>query len=269
MIALFAAAALLAGAPCNPPSGVEALWTPDHRFIVVGEIHGTTEAPAAFAQIVCAATEQGPVTVALELPTEMQPRLDAFMAATDDASAEALLHDTFFWETDPERQDGRSSVAMLEMMQSVRRLKAAGRDVTLRGFQPSNPRPATFDQNYYELDMAVELAHAAAERPESRVLVLVGNIHASKTRFDRFDLMPAAAHLPRKATLTLNVAQQGGQSWSCQAEGCRAHDSMERYDTTARGIVMGSAAEGAYDGVIAVGPWTASPPVGARAVPAP
>ena len=146
MIALFAAA-LLAGAPCNPPSGAEALWTPDHRFIVVGEIHGTAEALAAFAGLVCAAAGQGPVTVALELPTEMQSRLDAFMAATDDASAEALLRDTSFWESDPERQDGRSSVAMLEMMQSVRQLRVSGHDVTLRGFQPSSPRPATFDQN--------------------------------------------------------------------------------------------------------------------------
>jgi hypothetical protein len=95
------------------------------------------------------------------------------------------------------------------------------------------------------------------------VLVLVGNIHASKIRFDRFDLLPAAAHLPRKATVSLNVAQQGGQSWSCQADGCRAYDSTARYDPQARGIIMGPVGEGAWDGVLAVGPVTASPPAAA------
>lgn len=262
MLALFAAASLLAADPtCAPPPGAEALWTPEARYVIVGEIHGTTETPAAFAQLVCAAAEQGPVTVALELPTEMQPQLDAFLIATDDASAAATLHETSFWVRDPERQDGRSSMAMLEMMQSIRRLKAGGGDVAFRAFQPSNPRSPAFDQNYYELDMAVELSRAATERPDARVLVLVGNVHASKTLIDRFDLLPAAAHLPGKETVTLNVAQQGGQSWSCQADGCGAHDSMERYDLEARGVILGPVRDGAYDGVLAIGPWTASLPV--------
>ena len=75
------------------------------------------------------------------------------------------------------------------------------------------------------------------------------------------DLLPAAAHLPRKATVTRNVAQQGGQSWSCQADGCRAYDSIARYDAAARGVIMGPVSEGAWDGVLAIGPVTASPPM--------
>ena len=261
MLGLFAAAALMA-APCAPPASHEVLWTPEHRFVIVGEIHGTTETPAAFAQLACAAAEQGPVTVALELPVAMQPQLDAFLTAPDDATAAAILQPTIFG--DVSMADGRTSVAMVEMMQAVRRLKAEGRDVTLRAFQPSSPRPPAFDdQNYHELDMASALVAAAADRPEARVLVLVGNIHASKIRFDRFDLLPAAAHLPRKATVSLNVAQQGGQSWSCQADGCRAYDSTARYDPQARGIIMEPVGEGAWDGVLAVGPVTASPPAAA------
>lgn len=258
MLGLFAAAALMA-APCAPPAGHEVLWTPEHRFVIVGEIHGTTETPAAFAQLVCAAAEQGPVTVALELPVAMQPQLDAFLTAPDDTAAAAILQPTIFG--DFSMADGRTSLAVVEMMQAIRRLKAEGRDVTLRAFQPSTPRPPAFDQNYYELDMASALVAAAAERPGARVLVLVGNIHASKTRFERLDLLPAAAHLPRKATVTLNVAQQGGQSWSCQADGCRAYDSIARYDAAARGVIMGPVSEGAWDGVLAIGPVTASPPM--------
>lgn len=257
MLALFAAAAL-AATPCDPPAGHEVLWTPEHRFVFIGEIHGTVEAPAAFAQLVCAASEEGPVTVALELPTTMQPQLDAFLAAPDEAAAAEALRPTIFGET--RMADGRTSRAMVDMLQAIRRMKAEGRDVALRAFQPSGPRPAGFDQNYYELNMAVELARAAGERPESRVLVLVGNIHASKTRFERFDLMPAAAHLPPKDVVSLNVAQQGGAAWNCQAEGCRAYDSVPRYDVEARGVIMGPVSDGAHDGVLALGPVTASPP---------
>lgn len=257
MIAMLAAA-LLSATPCAPPGGAEVLWTTENRFVVLGEIHGTSETPAAFSQLVCAAAEQGPVTVALELPTEMQPQLSAFLEATDDDAAAALLRPTIFG--DMKMADGRTSLAMVGMLQSIRRLKAEGRDVTIRAFQPFTPRPAAFDQNYYELDMAMELADAATERPEARVLVLVGNIHASKTRFDRFDLMPATAHLPRKEVVSLNVAQQGGHDWTCQADGCGPHDIMARYDVEARGVIMGPVSEGAWDGVLALGPVTASPP---------
>lgn len=257
MVPLFAAAALLA-TPCAPPAGHEVLWTPEHRFVIVGEIHGTAEAPAAFAQLVCAATDEGPVTVALELPTAMQPQLDAFLAATDEATGAEILRPTIFG--DLSMADGRTSLAMVGMLQAIRRMKAEGRDLTIRAFQPSGPRPAAFDQNYYELDMAMGLVRAAADRPEARVLVLVGNIHASKIRFDRFNLMPAAAHLPPKETVSLNLAQQGGQSWSCLADGCGANETLVRYDAEARGVIMGPVGEGAWDGVLAVGPATASPP---------
>jgi len=93
------------------------------------------------------------------------------------------------------------------------------------------------------------------------VLVLVGNVHAARKEFTRFNLLPAAAHLPRSETVSLNVAQQGGNSWSCRASGCGPDGSEARYDEAARGIILEPYADGAYDGVLALGPATASPPV--------
>lgn len=103
-------AAVLATTPCSAPTGTEALWRPEARFVVVGEMHGTTETPAAFAAMVCAAAEQGPVTVALELPQAMQPQLDAFLAAPDAEAAVATLNGTTFLNL--KMADGRSSTAM-------------------------------------------------------------------------------------------------------------------------------------------------------------
>lgn len=71
MIAALLAASLQAAvldAPieCRTVASAETLWRDDVRYIFVGETHGTTEAPAAFADLVCAALEQGPVTVSIE-----------------------------------------------------------------------------------------------------------------------------------------------------------------------------------------------------------
>lgn len=262
MIALLAAASLSAAPVCSPPPGAEALWTPRARYVIVGEVHGTAETPSAFADLVCDASTHGPVVVALELPTTMQAQLDAFLAAPDDDAAHAVLPEDFFAE--PDQADGRSSLAMVEMLQSVRRLKAAGRDVAFHAFLPVGRRPEGFDQNYHELSMATGLAGAARARPDARLLVLVGGVHASKTRIESWDLLPAAAHLPRAEVVALDVAQQGGQSWSCRSATCGPGDIVSVHDPEARGVTMGAIDDGAYDGVLAVGPVTASPPARPR-----
>lgn len=258
MLALLTAA-VLATTPCSAPTGTEALWLPEARFVVVGEMHGTTETPAAFAAMVCAAAEQGPVTVALELPQAMQPQLDAFLAAPDAEAAVATLNGTTFLNL--KMADGRSSTAMLAMLEAVRELKAEGRDVAFHAFQPNRSRPRSLSQNYYELDMAVGLTDALHARPEARVLVLVGNIHARKTHLERFDLMPATALLPAKEVVSLFVVQQGGTAWNCGTDTCGANPMISTYDAAARGVILTPYGEGAFDGVLALGPVTASPPV--------
>lgn len=262
MIALFAAAGLLAAQPaaCSPPEGTDALLAMPQRYIVVGESHGTAEAPAAFGQMVCAAAGRGPVTVALELPTGMQAQLDAFLAADDETAALAALEGTPL--LDPRMNDGRSSQAMMAMMLSVLQLRLEGHDVAFHAFQPSNPRPRELNQAWYELDMGHALAGAIYARPQSKVLVIVGNLHARKTGFARFPEVgvPAAGHLPAADVLTLNVAQQGGEAWNCGQE-CGVNPSRSVYDPEARGVILEPAADGAYDGVLALGPSTASPPV--------
>ncbi|KQY82517.1 MULTISPECIES: hypothetical protein [unclassified Brevundimonas] len=262
MIALFAAASLLAAQPadCSPPAGTDALLAMPQRYIVVGESHGTVETPAAFAQMACAAAEKGPVTIALELPTVMQPQLDAFLAAPDEATAVEALSGTHF--LNPRMNDGRSSQAMLAMLLSVRQLRADGRDVAFHAFQPSTPRQRDLTQAWYELDMGHALAGAIYARPQSKVLVLVGNLHARKTGFPRFpDVgVPAAGHLPAADVLTLKVAQQGGTEWNCQSA-CGTNPSRAVVDIDLRGVRLEPTDDGAYDGVLALGPSTASPPV--------
>lgn len=58
---------------CSPPDGTTALLERPERVIMIGELHGTEEAPRAVGEIACAAAEQGPVVVHWNLKTRSNP----------------------------------------------------------------------------------------------------------------------------------------------------------------------------------------------------
>lgn len=268
MITLFASALLVGSSPaCLPPEGTAGLLDQPQRVIVVGEAHGTVEAPAAFLGVVCEAAQRGPVTVGLEMSEADRPLLDQFMAAPDQAAAIRILQYGDFGHT--KRDDGRHSQAMMGMMLGFWRLRAAGRDITLHPFLPLMSRVQLRDQAWRELEMGYAMSRALVARAEARLLILVGDLHARKTPIARLpDVgLPAAGHLPATDTLTLHFAQQGGERWGCQDQ-CGLQTTAAAYDPQARGIILGPVREAAYDGVLAVGPTTASPPAALTSGPA-
>lgn len=255
---LLAAALFAAPLPCAPVAGADALWRDDIRYVFVGETHGTTEAPAAFADLVCTALEQGPVTVSVEYGEEMQPTLDAFMAADSEAKAREVLAAYAYGPF--VHHDGRGSQAMLDLLLRLRAMAQAGKDVTLVASVPTSPRVEGFSQSYREMDRAVLWGRQAMARPQTRVLVLVGRIHAEKTRRVGSPLgLPAAAHIRPEETLSLTLAHQGGEAWMCLDE-CGAAPIPETDDLAARGVVLTPQQNGKFDGLLALGPVTASEP---------
>ena len=268
MIEMLAVAALLSvQAGCAAPAGTDALLERPERVLVVGDWHGTVEIPAAFLGIVCEAANQGPVTVALEMPeTERTLFRNALAAPTEEAARETFLYGDF---GNPRSTDGRNSVAMLDMMVGFWRLKAAGRDIAIRPFMSVDSVIRGRDQAWWELEMAYGMSRALADRPDARVVVFVGDLHARKKGYERFpDVgLPAAGHLHASDTFTLHTAVQGGESWSCEAT-CGRRVNRGRHDAApeVRGIILGPVQDGAYDGLLAVGPTTASPPAAQSAV---
>lgn len=262
MIELLAAAALFSSQPgCAAPAGTDALLDRPETILVVGDWHGTVEIPAAFLGIVCEAARRGPVTIALEMPeTERTLFRNAMAAPTESAARETFLYGDF---GNPRSTDGRNSVAMLEMMVGFWRLKAAGHDVVIHPFMAVESRIPNRDQAWWELEMAYGISRALVDRPDARVVVFVGDLHARKIGYARFpDVgLPAAGHLHASDTFTLHTAVQGGESWSCEAT-CGRRVSRGRHDAgpDVRGVILGPVQDGAYDGVLAVGPTTASPP---------
>ena len=268
MIEMLVVAALLSvQAGCAAPAGTDALLERPERVLVVGDWHGTVEIPAAFLGIVCEAANQGPVTVALEMPeTERTLFRNALAAPTEEAARETFLYGDF---GNPRSTDGRNSVAMLDMMVGFWRLKAAGRDLAIHPFMSVDSVIRGRDQAWWELEMAYGMSRALADRPDARVVVFVGDLHARKKGYERFpDVgLPAAGHLHASDTFTLHTAVQGGESWSCEAT-CGRRVNRGRHDAApeVRGIILGPVQDGAYDGLLAVGPTTASPPAAQSAV---
>jgi hypothetical protein len=261
---------------CRDVPGAKALLgNPAYRFVVFGEAHGAREVPELFGDVVCQASASRKVIAALEWPRAMQPALDAYMASDGSPAARRRLLASDAWSRSD--RDGRTSQAMLDLIETLRRLKADGRDVSLQAFAISSGM-ALRRQDYGEIEMARNLGEIANGDPSAPlVLVLAGNVHAGKQRRAALGgVLGAVGHLPPDEVMSLNAADNGGARWGCSIEkplqpgvppsprdiscGARSWPTSPQ-GVTPRGITLGPTEGGMYDGVFSTGaPTTASAP---------
>jgi len=246
-------AARLQPTACEPIPGSEKLLSrPSLRWIVIGEIHGTTETPKTFADLACLASATRPVVVAVEQLTTEQPAIDAFIGSNGDAEATSRFLESKLW-TEP-IEDGRSSEAYFDLFQRLRALRAAGRITSVVAFQPLyDPGPAGFKAGGYEKALATSLMSRVP--PEGRVLVLVGNIHAMRTSpaWAKPAYRPMASYLPANRTVSLDAQWNGGSYWACSsATGCGPQSAPLPAVKVPRGVVMNNRG-GPYTGILNLG----------------
>ncbi len=163
---------------CAPIAGADILWArPQLKWLVVGEIHGSAEMPAAFADLVCLAATHSrrPIVVGIELPPDEQTRLNAYMVSDGGADARNALFTGLFWH--PRFSDGRSSQAWFGLIERMRQLKQQGRIANLVAVPQSNSPGAgqAVDQAAAEAQLAEgmratvdggrALAHLRREHP--------------------------------------------------------------------------------------------------------
>lgn len=227
-------------------------------LLVLGELHGTEELPRIAVRTACAAAAGGKTAwLALEWPRQDLERIESFLSTGDEA---ALLTGAF-WRRD--YQDGRSSRAMLGVLHEVRRMRAAGRDVRVLPFDVSVDGSANGQDR--DTGMAAFIADARTRNPGAPMVLLVGNIHATR----RLKIPRSMVwHLVKGGTplKTLNVAASGGTAWMCGAHcGIEALHG-EDLGPGPRIIETPEAVKAGYDGLWYVGSLTASPPAwnGAR-----
>jgi hypothetical protein len=247
-------------------AGREQLTAP---LVLLGEIHGTSEIPAVFGRLVCRAAEgqrSGSILVGLEIFTTAQPALDAFLDSDGGPRARAALLEADFWQR--EYQDGRSSRAMLELLEQIRRQRAAGLKVVVRAIDPPDwTSPGERDARMAEaIQQSIDAVHPA------RTYVMVGNVHSRALK--GYPWNPAADYLPMGARLrethpdliALDTAY-AGSAWTCtsaQAKDCGVHDARSRQapaGPTPRLVLDPEAfAKAGHHGMVFVGAVTAAAP---------
>ena len=217
--------AVAAAPDCAPIEGSTAILDdPAIDYVVFGETHGTTESPALFSDLVCAAAARGPVMVALEIQLADEPVFATWLASNGDAAARAALLRAGLWND--RMKDGRSSVAMLALAERLRRMFEAKQILGVVGtLDPAAYDPN--DQTPHDRAIAANWMRARAAYPGARVLALVGSAHAVAGRVDfggGHGFMSAASFLPREHAATLGPADAGGLAWVCQSmDDCGPH----------------------------------------------
>lgn len=248
---------------CAPMPGTEKLR--DQRradFVIMGEAHGTAELPDAFAGLVCAYAATGdPLTVGLEFLPAEQVSIDAYLASDGGDAAKRMLLASPAWSI----RDGRASQAILDLVESLRRIKSDHPDLAVILFDHPSDGPGTSAAR--EKGMAERLLAAKRARPTAPVIALTSIGHAGKSAWTSFGPpFPAMSqHLPADRTVAMAFDVMGGEIWACRPtdaapEACGPRPVMARNAALPRGLSMDNSRTG-FDASISIGSvFSASPP---------
>jgi hypothetical protein len=254
LLSLLLAAAAPAAPVCDAIPGWEkVLAKKEVRYLVLGEMHGTNEMPDIFADAVCLTSQKRKTVVALEMPETDQPQLDAWLTSDGGSDAKQALLASPFWNTT--FKDGRSSEAMFRLLEQLRSMRKSGQVKAVIAFQPVGTRNPDAREDY-EKGMAKLIA---TKTPKGvTALVLVGNVHAMRTEFERpsFRYLPMAGHLPKTETLAFDMMSNGVSSmWACM-EKCGPNTFGHESIKNERGVTLSGKAGEPYDGMVFLGTST-------------
>lgn len=232
---------------------------PPRGTLMIGDLHGTREIPAAVGRVAAAAVARQPVVVALEIPTDMSADVAAFLASDGSAERRRALLAGAWWQ---ERyQDGRRSVAMADLLETLRGLRAAGKPLDVVVIDPGGT-----DQETREAGMTRNAIAARRARPDAALIVFAGNSHTSKHEqpyrpgFAWMAMRVAAAGIP---LTSLFARWEDGTSWTCpdtDAARCGVRFLLGRPASSSGIHLERDGDEDPYDGWLGVGSITASPP---------
>ena len=194
-------------------------------FLLLGELHGTQEVPRFVERAVCHTAFARPVVLALELPASEQRALERYLGSEGSAEDVRALTLGDVWHRP--HQDGRTSRAVLALIEAARVLNRQGLPVSLLAYDAPQLQGSPRDRA-----MAERLLSARAQESDSVFLVLTGNVHASTQRgtsWDR-DYEPMGWHLARTRhpVRSLDAFYGPGRAWTCRlgpqaALSCAAH----------------------------------------------
>ncbi|NVJ20142.1 hypothetical protein HUW62_02750 [Myxococcus sp. AM011] len=182
--------------------------------LLVGEQLGSREAPAVVGELVCQVAEAGlPVALGLSIPRTEQERVDRYLASAGAPSDQDALLEGRFWQRP--YQDGRSSRAIMDLIDRVRAMRMAGLSVTLLAYDTDLAGGSKRDG----LQAAFWNQRREAQRAEVQV-ILAGNTHTrtiAGTPWDQ-DFTPMAHLLKSRHLVVLEMSYAQGTRWGCDLD---------------------------------------------------
>jgi hypothetical protein len=184
------------------------------RLILVGEHHGSVEIPDFVRRAACEAAVDGfGVHVGVEVPHHEQQTVERFFASEGTPEDVATLLLGGMWNRPYE--DGRSSKALLALIQGLHALRRSGLNVTVLYYDV--PGHASSER---EFALATQvLAARSRAKAEDVFIVLSGNVHARTAMggpwAETFE--PMGLHLIREipTLIALDADFAAGISWNC------------------------------------------------------
>ena len=252
----------------TPVDGMVPLMVQGQTLLLADPL-GTRELPSAALRMLCDAASKGlPVVLALSMPAAEQTLLDTYLASEGtDHDAEELLRGSSFWRR--VHQDGRSSRAMLWLVEQARRLRASGRAVSLVAFDAEK---ATGNER--EAQMARTLLEYRGRNADAWMLVLAGGTHVrtASVGWDG-DFEPLGMRLAKAlpSVKALDVGFTRGTQFSCRYNvwdsvecdvfGISPTKQARQGSTVAAGVqLFAEPPSDGFHGRLYVGALSASPP---------
>lgn len=253
---------------CNAPTGWSNIEKASAgKIVFFGELHGTVEGPRLVGEYVCEVAKlEGTTIVALELPGYANEALSEGLESSEPEQFWLKSLDRF-WDVPPEKQDGRRSRAMLDLLLRIHQLRSVGHNVELYAFGPTsaqaeaNAASGGIDWIYEsEAENLRQLNQA-----HDRVIVLAGNVHAMKERISP-EFSPTASFLSEDS-ISINQLANGGTAWNCHEDGecgetqVKASSQYEKFSSTSGDkIRLADEMKPFFDGYLLLGVVSVSPP---------
>ena len=242
----------------------------DAEVVFVGELHGNKETPEVFLAAICQhlAQKDGDVRVALEFGADIHSSLNRFMDSDGGSEAVQEFLRYPFWQRNLNLPDGqrwlalpdcRSSVAMLNLVEALRELRAS--TARLVSVSPIVGRWTDRQVPYFgtsaDAVKAANITHLSRESADDVVFVLVGDVHARLTPPESMNYLTPAASLVEGDVASVLILPESGESWHWQAA-CQSWPVREVTDLTAYESRIRT--EESYDYVLPIGRVSSSPP---------
>ena len=237
------------------------------RVLLLGEVHGTVEAPRFTGDLVCQLASAGKtVVLGIEHESDLQPVYDRVIAG--DADAVAQISKQTLWSG--KFTDGRFTRAIYELILRARDMRAAGLAVQLRAIDASSREMEVAHREgrlMYARDerMAANASTIVRALPKDGVLVIMaGNIHTSRVMEPLGPGVrvapPMGYLLDSQGVISLEFGHLGGTAsvYGAPASG-RAFGTSSVAGTVWSIELFGRPNDRGLNGKYLVGPITASP----------